>query len=236
MKTILKIIFLLVFIFSILQNKVFSQEDTCFLDHLPEFQIVNKKLYLFLDTTINKVSNYDEFVIYNTNLFTIVTVSDSNSLTVEITPCSYNQYNSIFINDSIRGFSFIKNHLVVFVFNQMSIADIFVKQTDKKDSISIIQSDNIAYHTMPARYKYYFTIKNNEWISNDYTKVIEQSDVWLYVYRVKKGDTWEKLAKKFHSSEAEIKFHPKEPLCVGMYIDIRIWIDENKKLHFERFF
>jgi hypothetical protein len=235
MKNMLRVMFLFMF-FCVLQNKAFPQEDTCYLDYLQEFQIVNKKLYLFLDTTISKISNYDEFVIYNTDLFTIVTISDTNSLKVEITPCSYNQYNSIFINDSIRGFSFIKNHLVLLVFGQNSTANAFVKRTNKKDSIRIIQSDNIAYHIMPARYKYYFTIKNNEWIINDYTKIIEQSDVWIYIYRVKKGDTWEKLAKKFHGPESEIKFYPEEPLCVGMYIDIRIWINENKELQFERFF
>lgn len=230
----LRLIFSFIFFLIISQNKVFSQEDTCFLDFLPEYKIVNKELYQLLDTSISKISNYDEFVIYNTNLFAIVTILDTNSVIVEITPCSYNQYNNLFINDSIKGFTFIKNHLVILVFNKSSTADVFVERTNKKDSISIIQSDNIYYHVMPAHYKYYLTKRNNEWIVNDYGNCKEQADVWLYIYRVKKGDTWEKLANKFHVSESDIKFHPEERLCVGMYIEIRRWIDNNKKLHFER--
>jgi hypothetical protein len=231
----IKKLFCIVVVFFTLSNKVFSQNDTCLLDYLPEYRVVDKELYQLLDTLISKAANYDEFVMYNTNLFAIVTVWDTNSFNFQITPHSYNQYNNISVKDSIRGFTFINDHLVIFVFGKSSIVDVFVEQTNKKDSIYIIQSDNMHYHVVPIHYKCFFTKNNNEWVMDEYGNCKEQSNAWFYFYRVQKGDTWEKLAKKFRCSESDIKRHPKERLCVGMYIEVRIRIDNNRKLHCERF-
>jgi hypothetical protein len=213
-----------------MSNKLYSQTDTCFFGNLPEYRIIDKNLAHSLDSIIIAVSSLDAFAILNTEIFAIIYINDTNKLEIAVTPCSCTQFDQVALerDDKFNGFLFIQNHLVLITMKQYESAKLFVDKTDKSRNIFMLNSDNLVYHISPVKFSYSGEIINGEFILETGNETT--GDGCDYIYKIQQGDTWEKLAKKFHCSESDLKwnFYTEEKLIPGNYIGWEFFFGNGK--------
>ncbi|MDR1113033.1 MAG: LysM domain-containing protein [Bacteroidales bacterium] len=230
--------FVLLFVLLVISSKLYSQADTCFLGNLTEYHIVNKDLAHALDSVIIVGSSFDYHKVLNEDIFAIIYIKDTNKLKITVTPYSCTQFNQATLerDDRFNGFLFREDHLVLIAMNQFEFAKAFIEKTDKSRNVFILNSDNLIYHITSPEFSYDCEIVNGEFILE--TGYETSDGAQDYIYKIKQGDTWEKLAKKFHCSDDDMvkwKWYTKEKLILGNYIGWEFFVDENGKTYLRRF-
>ena len=225
--TIIKFLFVLL----VISNKLYSQSDTCFLGNLTEYHIINKDLAHSLDSVILVSSSLSYHRVLNEDIFAIIYIQDTNKLKIIVTPHSCTQFNSATLerDDRFNGFLFRRNHLVLIAMEQFEYAKSFVEKTDKSRDVFILNSDNLMYHIKSPEFTYGCEIVNGKFILEEGSYTNDGTQ--YYIYRIKQGDTWKKLAKKFHCSVSDFQFSTKEKLIQGNYICWDFFVDDNGKKH-----
>jgi len=226
-KSFFKIVFITVFIYS---NNIYSQEDTCALNNLIEYHIIDKHLSYLLDSIIIEVSSFDRFRVLNRDFFVILCIEDTNEFHLIVSPYSCTQFyrTTLNMNDLYNGYLDKNGCLVLISTTRFEFANSFVEKTGHYSNIVFSNSDNLYDHLTPFPYSY-FIKKNNEDFIIEESKYTDKES-YFYIYKIKSSDTWKKLATKFHCSEQELKLDKKgkEKLIPCNYISIDFGFDNGR--------
>jgi hypothetical protein len=227
-------------------NRVFSQDENCVLDSLPEYEFIDTEICHTLDIFFDSLMvSYYQYSILKQPFLTFITFDSSEvSITTTAYSCSVFSYQNSALSEIFPnyhpqikeyGYSFYRDHLLLISSFDTTLTNLFFKKNGNYQKIIFHNSDNILDHivTLQVNVDATYNYVDGRLILDDDFQGSER-DVYEYLYLIKKDDTWNSIAQKMNCSVSDLTNGYEERLPIpGCYLLVRFYF-ENDKVFVER--